>query len=160
MPVGTPFPAFALGDGAGFDTRRAMHTTPLLLVMLLACAASGCSPERPAAEPDDGRNASAAQYRNELEAVTAIERDTRTAALENRMAALEAEVGLLKANPQSLDLELIDQRLTGIEARVLTDPTAGQAPTPPAPKVPPADARAADEAVRRALAAKRAAPPR
>ncbi|MFD1788671.1 hypothetical protein ACFSC3_13960 [Sphingomonas floccifaciens] len=119
-------------------------------LMLLPIALAGCSPQGPTREPaDPATNATEA----EAAAIANIEDRARIDVLQNRVVALEREVGELKANPQALDLDLLTQRIERLEAGAIS---AATVPATKSPRATPVDSDAAQRAVDAAIAERRA----
>ena len=118
-----------------------MHAPrPIVLAMLAALTA--CSPASDRRDPDAAaRNAA---MDSEVAAVLNLQDATEIDALKARVVALEREVGEMKANPQTLDLELLTQRVQRLEAGPLDNAAT---PTETSPRSTAADADRAQRAV-------------
>jgi TolA-binding protein len=139
-----------LGAAARFAHTAAMIGRVVLSLLTLVSVAA-CSGAAPADPAEGERTARIELFRNELKQVTTVERDVRLDALERRIAELEGEVGVLKANPERIDLDLLTQRMTALEVRALSAAPAAPAPSSAPARTPPADTRKADADVRAAI---------
>lgn len=116
------------------------HVSILLGLGLAACSPQG-TPRDPAADP------SANAIDAEVAAVINLQDRTEIEILKDRVVALEREVGELKANPQSLDLDLLTKRVETLEAA-----SASTAAAPaPEPRMPQTDSESARRAVDAAI---------
>jgi hypothetical protein len=110
---------------------------PLLaaLLALIAAPLTGCDrpggQAAPDAAPSNPGDAALAQD------VAGIGTDVRLAQATKRIDELEREVAHLKSTPATLNLDLLDQRVQAIEARLAITPAASPATSPAtAPRTP------------------------
>lgn len=97
---------------------RRLLLAPLPVLMLLAACdrQPGTAPT-----PRDAANSASG---GEAEQIDALETRIRLQQAEKRIAELERQVGELRDNPQTLDLELLRKRLEAVEARVYANSPA------------------------------------
>jgi hypothetical protein len=75
-----------------------------------------CSPNGGTVDAEDkAKTESIEIYRNEVQVVAGIEKDARLQGMEKRLAKLERELDTLKANPITVDLDLLTQRVAAVE---------------------------------------------
>ena len=121
---------------------------PYRLSLLLLLALPGCSKDDSQARVDafDARDRQAARKAEDEERgkIGEIETSVRLRSLQAQVDALQQELGDLKNTRQALELDLINQRLTALEARQPAAPASIEpraAPTPRATSTPQPRAR-------------------
>lgn len=125
--------------------RRAVAVL-LLTIALTACDQRGSTDARVA---DADAQERARQEKVAKDMVAQTEDQVRVKMLEQRLAALEAQVALMQADRKMLDAQLVEQRLNQIEAgRVAGDAAPVTMPTPPASPVAAGRSGAAPSAAR------------
>jgi len=128
-------------------------TRPHVFLPALAALLAACSPGAPSREPEQPPVDAA--LKNEAAALADLQDRTEVAMLKKRVIELEREVGEMKATPQALDLELLNQRVQRLEGGgtattpAVSDETSGAT-------TPAADPERAQRAVDAAIAERRA----
>ncbi|MDY0958352.1 hypothetical protein SOM26_06600 [Sphingomonas sp. CFBP8993] len=125
---------------------RRAATLLILTLTLTACDQRGSTDARVA---DADAQERARQEKVAKDMVAQTEDQVRVKMLEQRLAALEAQVALMQADRKMLDAQLVEQRLNQIEAgRVAGDAAPVAAPTPSAGPVAAGRSGAASSAAR------------